>query len=298
MTSKGRGANYLRAIMIALALLLPSLSLIVLGSLWLWEKGYLLYWGAGALALTVGSYLYEAWLLRGPEGTAGSSTPARSSDQVADDPSWSPLEVEAWSAVEALAVASDPSQLTSRDAIVDLGIRTIEAVAKTMHPQDKTPLWRFTVPEALALMQRICSDLRPFVAHNIPLGDQLTVGQVLRIYRWRSVVDFAGQAYDLWRLVRLLNPVAAAASEARERLTRNVYLGVRDQLARRLTQGFVRQVGRAAIDLYSGRLKTSDDEADIIPPNQLNQRPAKSTWSKLWSQTKGAVRSTYRSLRS
>lgn len=257
MTPKRPAATYLRAAMIALALFLPALSLIPLGSLWLWERGYLLYWVVAALTLTVSSFLIELWLVRRASTRPGESgTRTLSADSGA---AWTPREAKALAAVETVVNDTDPTLLTSREAVLDLGLRTIETVARSIHPDEKDPLWRFTVPEALALVEKVSRDLRPFVADNIPLGDQLTVAQVLKIYRWRSAVDVASQAYDLWRIVRLLNPVAAVSNEARERLTRKLYTGVRDELAGRLTRGYVTEVGRAAIDLYGGRLRVSSE---------------------------------------
>jgi len=257
MTPRRPAAAYLRTAMIALALLLPTLSLILLGSLWLWERGYLLYWAAAALAVSVSSFLFESWLVRKaarPPGVVNALQKPANSDHA-----WTPREAKALIAVETLASESDPALLTSREAVLDLGLRTIDAVARSIHPDENDPLWRFTVPEVLALVEKVSRDLRPFVVDNIPLGDQLTVAQVLKIYRWRSVVDVAGQAYDLWRIVRLLNPVAAVTTEAREQLTRKLYTGVRDELAGRLTRGYVREVGRAAIELYGGRLRVSSE---------------------------------------
>ena len=253
MRPKRKAAGYLRAAMIAVAVFLPALSLIPLGSLWLWEKGYLFYWVVAALGLSVSSFLIEMWLVR------GAKNPAREAALSPSDEAWTPREAAAWTAVLALTAEADPEQLIDRDSIVNLGLRTIETVARSIHPQDQDPLWKFTVPEALALVERVARDLRPFVADNIPLGDQLTVAQVIKIYRWRSVIDVANQAYDLWRIIRLVNPAAAITTEARERITKKLYDGVRGELAGRLTQGFVKEVGRAAIDLYGGRLRISGE---------------------------------------
>lgn len=251
MSQRRNATTYLRGAMIAVALVLPALSLISLGSLWLWEKGYLLTWVVAAFAVSGIGYLGELWLVR------WAKAPERAVAADHADQGFTPREAAAWKDVEALASATDPATLTNRDAVLDLGQRTIETVARAIHPDDKDPLWRFTVPEALALIERVSRDLGPFVADNVPLGDQLTIAQVIQIYRWRGVVDAASQAYDLWRLVRLLNPVAAITTEARERLTKKLYTGARDELARRLTRGFVTEVGRAAIDLYGGRLRVS-----------------------------------------
>ena len=293
MKRPAKAPSYLRTLMVVLALMLPALSLLPLGSLWLWERGYLLYWIAIALVITVSTFLIELWLVSAPQQPA-QETPRAEPHKSAGDQSLPDREKAAWAAVEALAAAAVPSKFVNRDAFLDLGIQTIEAVAKCMHPTDSNPLWRFTVPEALALVERVSHELRPFVVDNIPLGDQMTVGQVMKIYRWRSVFDVAEKAYDLWRIVRLINPVTAVASEARERLTKNLYSGVRDQLAHRLIGGYVREVGRAAIDLYSGRLRVIDVAPLPASDGTTPKPPPSWTWKKLWSQTKGGVGATTR----
>ncbi len=258
MKRERKAVVYLRSAMIFLALLLPAFSLIPLGSLWLWERGYLLYWVIAALALAIVSYLAERWFVRDVEPAAALDPSVHVGAAGGD----TPLEGRAWEAVERIANSADPGKLVSRDAFLDLGLQTIEAVARSMHPQDDEPLWRFTVPEALALIERISRELRPFVVDNIPLGERLTVGQVMKFYRFRSAIDVAEQVYDLWRVIRVLNPITAATSEARERLTKRLYSGLRDELASRLTKGYVREVGRAAIDLYGGRLRVSTEDLD------------------------------------
>jgi predicted GTPase len=237
-----------------LALLLPMLSLLPLGWLWLWERGYALYWLAAAFSISVIAFLVQFLALRG-----GWRSTALTDDVAPKpgDPGWTMREQAAWAAVEAIAVGVVPAELTDRDKVLNLGLRTIEAVARQIHPQDSNPLWKFTVPEALALVERVSADLRPFVIDNVPLGDQLTVGQVLNAYRWRSAIGFAEKAYDIWRLVRLINPVTAAAQEAREQITKHLYATVRDELTKQLARAYVRNVGRAAIDLYGGRLRVS-----------------------------------------
>jgi uncharacterized protein len=253
---RGTALVYLRGAMIFLALLLPLLSLLPLGWLWLWQHGYALYWLAAAFAISACAYLVQVYVLRRTVAQTPISETSAEAAALAD-PGWTAREQAAWAAVESIAAGVRPDALTDRDKVLNLGLRTIEAVARQIHPEDRNPLWKFTIPEALALIERVSADLRPFVIDNIPLGDQLTVGQVLKIYGWRSAIGLAEKAYDIWRLVRLVNPVTAAAQEAREQITKHLYATVRDQLARQLARGYVREVGRAAIDLYGGRLKVS-----------------------------------------
>ena len=58
-------------------------------------------------------------------------------------------------------------------------------------------------------------------------------------------------------------PRSAATQELRERFTRQIYEAGREHLARRPgARAFVKEVGRAAIDLYGGSLRvTSADSA-------------------------------------
>jgi predicted GTPase len=260
VAAKGKAFLYLRGAMIFLALLLPMVSLMPLGWLWLWQRGYALYWLAAAFSLAIIGYVAQVMTLRRTLRESPDPVPDTVADKVEADPSWTAREQAAWIAVEAIAANVRPAELTDRDRVLNLGMRTIEAVARQIHPQDRNPLWKFTIPEALALIERVSADMRPFVVANIPLGDQLTVGQVLKIYGWRSAIGFAEKAYDIWRLVRLVNPVTAAAQEAREQITKHLYANVRDQLARQLARAYVREVGRAAIDLYGGRLRVTQAE--------------------------------------
>ncbi len=62
--------------------------------------------------------------------------------------------------------------------------------------------------------------------------------------------------------MRLLNPVSAATQELRERFTRQIYDMGREHLARRLARAYVKEVGRAAIDLYGGNLRVTAAQLD------------------------------------
>ena len=65
--------GYSRAILLAVALLLPAASLIPLGSLWLWEHGYVIHWAVGTCLAVTGVY----YLQRRLTGAAGGCTRKR-----------------------------------------------------------------------------------------------------------------------------------------------------------------------------------------------------------------------------
>ena len=187
MSRQTRALSYLRAAMVITALALPLVSLVLLGSFWLWQHGYILYWAVAACVVTVSAYAAERWILR----DAVKRTRPPEDPQNAPDPLWNARETGAWEAVVHIIETLEPSKIDSRDAVLALGTRTVDAVAKQMHPGEKDPLWKFTVPEALALIERVSSELGPLVRESIPLGDRLTVGQLLTIYRWRSIIGVA-----------------------------------------------------------------------------------------------------------
>lgn len=262
-----RAKHYMRILMLLIALTLPLLSLAVLGSVWLWQNGYLLAWALGALIATTAAFSIERWLLRDAFASASSAADGGMGIGVSATAFSDKREMAAWQAVQALADETPPQTIDSRDALIDLGKRTVETVARQMHPEDKDPVLKFTVPEMLILIERVSGKLAPFVRENVPLGDRLTVSQFLAIYRWRGVLDFADKAYDIWRIVRIMNPATAVANELREKVTRQLYDWGRKELARRMTTAYIREVGRASIDLYSGRLRGNEMRATQVPPD-------------------------------
>ena len=266
MAKQRNAVFYFRLAMGLVALLLPIVSLSLLGSLWLWQHGFVIYWALGACLVTLLVYVIERWFFR--VDLSDETLVARSVKDPKDaaDPAWSVREAAAWAAVLEVAGQVRPLEIDSRDDVMDLGVKSIEAVAKSMHPGEEHALWKFTLPEALALTERVSHQLAAFVSESIPLGDRMTVGQLLRVYRWRGAINVAEQAYDLWRIIRLMNPAAAATQEIREQLTKRAYDWGREELARKMARAYVREVGRAAIDLYSGRMRMPE----FVPTPAVN----------------------------
>jgi uncharacterized protein len=253
VTGHKQDPGYPRLVLLAIALLLPAASLIPLGSLWLWEHGYVVYWAIGTCIVAAAAFQLQKRLI----------TPVRPppADEVPNSGNgdWTPSQEQAWDDVKRLAAEVDVERITSRDAALNLALETIEVVARRLHPERGEPLLQFTVPEALAVVERASANLRRFLADSFPLSDRITVAQLMWLYRWRGALDMVEKGYDLWRVVRLLNPMAAATQELRERFTRQLYDMGRAHLAGRLARAFVREVGRAAIDLYGGTLRVTSE---------------------------------------
>jgi predicted GTPase len=257
VTAPKKSRGYSRLVLLAVALLLPAISLIPLGSLWLWQHGYILYWALAA-CVVIGVVYYLQKRLIVPLPPSPDQDHADGEDR--GDDAWTPRQAQAWDDVTGLASKVKAERITSRDAALNLALETIEVVARRLHPERRDPLLQFTVPEALAVIERASGNLRAFLVGSFPLGDRITVAQVMWLYRWRGALHLAEKGYDLWRIVRLLNPVAAATQELRERFTRQLYEAGREHLAGRLARAFVKEVGRAAIDLYGGNLRVTAEQ--------------------------------------
>ena len=266
--TKRRQLRSIASIMaLATALLLPSLSLVPLGGIWLWQNGWLLHWAAGAALVVSTVYAIERWFLR---HLAEPRTINHGAVGGAPAPGLTPAENSAWEAVQEVAAGIDAERLDSRDAVLELGRATIEAVARRLHPEVAEPVWQFTLPEALAIAERVSRRMGKFVETSLPLSDRLTVAQVLALYRWRGAIGVAERAYDVWRLIRIANPMTAATQELRERLARQMLAWGQTHVTERLARAYVEEVGRAAIDLYGGRLKSRRD-ADLAPGEPTSQ---------------------------
>jgi predicted GTPase len=257
VTQQSKSATHLRLALLAVALVLPTVSLVLFGSLWLWQHGYILYWGIGTCIAVAGAfYLQRRLMVPLPER----EVQALQKDAEPGDRGWTPRQEEAWTDVMALASKVPAERMVSRDGVVNLGLETVELVARRLHPERTDPLLQFTVPEALAVIERTSEGLRHFIVTSFPLGDRITVAQLMWLYRWRGAVNLAEKGYQLWRVVRLLNPLAAATQEVRERFTRQIYEMGREHLAGRVARAYVKEVGRAAIDLYGGTLRVTGDQ--------------------------------------
>lgn len=265
-----------RLILASAALVLPTLSLVPFGGLYLWEKGYLLAWALFAFVLTSAVFLLNLWLARTPPASISQpldATPV--GDAAIPDPSWSPAERRAWSDVTALAARVDIERLESPQSFIGLAAETIEVVARRLHPDKHDSVWQFTVPEAMTITEQVSRRLNSFAYTHVPFGDRLTLAQIRAIYGWRGAMDYAEKAYDVWRLVRMINPATALTHEARERLSRALVTWGREHITRRIAEAYIEEVGRAAIDLYGGRLRsgaapsaeeTEHAEPQLTPP--------------------------------
>lgn len=266
------GIAYLRAALIASGLVIPTLSLIPFGSIWLWQHGYLVHWAIAVFATTSAAWLIQRLVLPKDEAAAEAIP---EDTKPGNKTARTPIEERAWQEVRKLAASTSPDALTTREGALAVAVSVVEQVAKVMRPGTADPFWHFTAPEMLAVVEQVSRRLRTFIDETVPLGDRLTIAQAIQLYRWRGLVEAAQTAHDIWRLIRLLNPLTAITHEVRERLSGQLLRWGKEHVARRIVEVYVEEVGLAAIDLYSGRLRAVAPLAREDEKGASNPRPAR-----------------------
>lgn len=227
--------------------LLPVLLIFALGLHWLWQADTRWYWIAAFAVSMLAGYALQALLARRQRRLLDEAV-------TGPNPDWPPAADEVWQRVEALADGIEPDEWPLDDAtrLVALGRRALETVARAYHPHAERPLLELTVPHTLLIIERASRDLREDISGHVPFSHRLTIGDVLRMRRWKA---FAERLVDVYRAGRLVvNPLQALIGEAKKHLLGRSFGLARVELHRWLLRSFVRKVGYYAIDLYSGRL--------------------------------------------
>ncbi|HOW62681.1 MAG TPA: 50S ribosome-binding GTPase [Candidatus Contendobacter sp.] len=237
---------------------LPVAALVPLGIFWLWRAEALPWWLLAMVLCSAAGYgLQRRLLQRDRDLLAGAAT--------GPDSHWPPQADGAWAAVERLAEEANPEDwpLDEGGRLWTLGRNTLDAVARYYHPQQERPLLELTVPHTLLIIERASRDLRATITDHIPLSHRLTLGDLLRAWRWKDAAERWLNVYRAGRLV--VNPADALLSEVWGHLRGQAYSQAWTETQRWLLREYVRKVGYYAIELYSGRLTLADAEPTAVP---------------------------------
>ena len=257
-----RPRRYWPEILLFLAVALPWLSLLVLGIVWLWQGGHVWLWAIGAALLAL-----LAWpLARSVRRRANAEARLALGDLAEPSAGWNVVERDAWTDVLAIADATAPFSFIEIEPLIGKARETIEAVARRFHPEAHTAWAQFSLPEALLLAERLSRDVRREALRHIPGVRAMRLSHLLWAQRQSERYGAVAQTgwrvgFGLWRVVRaVLNPLQAAGQETSGMFVEKTASVLSYRLRAYATRLLVLEIGRAAIDLYSGRLALSDDE--------------------------------------
>ena len=179
---------------------------------------------------------------------------------------WYAVERDAWAEVLAIADATAPFSFTATEPLVAKARDIVEAVAHRFHPETHMAWARFSLPEFLLLTERLSRDVRREALRHIPAVRAMRLSHLLWVHRQNERYGAVAQTgwrmgFGLWRVIRAaLNPLQAAGHETSGLFLENTTRVLSYRLRAYATRLLVLEIGRAAIDLYSGRLALSDQD--------------------------------------
>jgi len=263
---------------LGLVVVVPALSLMLAGLIWLWRDGTLLFVVVGWLAVTLIGYalfvagpgrraskaLQEAAVTgddldqdKAPADTDADTTlPPR----LATGTDWSPRDrevfLDACRRIETL-IEDD----TDWQRLRELAMQVAAFVSVAYHGEQRDTRLRFTLPEALLLVQTVSERYRELVLTHVPFADRIRLSTLATVAENRGTIkQGASWLNTVRRGGRLINPVAAVVGELRDQFTGRVFSSVSRTLQRDLMRLLLQEIAQVAIDLYSGRLRVADRE--------------------------------------
>ena len=243
-----------REVLIVALLLLPLLSLLPLGFLWLWQTHGTLIWAASLLVCVLIAW-FLVWLRRHDAPVA---PPAMTGD---GDPAWGPRELAVWETVNRMARDTPAIDFSSEEEALGLCSRTLETVAGALHPDTKYALTRFTVPEALLAIEQVSRSLRADLLKRVPFIQKIRVSDARWLIDQRRHWPWVEKAWAVARVLRLATgPLAAIQGEARSAIWEHLKEHGVSNIASAATRTLILETGRAAVNLYGGRFYLSPEQ--------------------------------------
>jgi hypothetical protein len=239
---------------LAILLIGPFLAYIGFGTLWLFEKGWLL---PAVIAWIVAGGLFAILAAR---WTTSVRTVMPPLDWDAPR-TFSPLDREAWKIVQDEAQESEKLSMESLiegDRYVDTGRDLLKNLAAHYHPDSAHPLDEVPVVELLTALELAAEDLAR-LTRQVPGGDLITLSH------WRRAIQMAGyisKANDLYALVSpFLNPLSGLTRiGTRELIVKPAWKNMQQNVLRWFFQAYVNRLGVHLIELFSGRLAIGADQ--------------------------------------
>ena len=254
--------RYWPELLLVMAVALPWLCLLALGMVWLWQGGHVWAWAIAAAALAL-----LAWpLSRLVRQRANAEARVALGDIAEPERGWNVIEREAWDDVLAIADATAPFDFTEIEPLLDErpgdrrgGLPPLSS-AGTQRLGALQPA-RGPAAHRAALARRAPRGAAPHPRDQGVAAQPPSLDAAADRTLWRGRGAGWRVGFGLWRLLRaVLNPVQAVGQETSGLFVEKTASVLSYRLRAYATRMFVLEVGRAAIDLYSGRLALSDEE--------------------------------------
>jgi len=271
---------------------LPVLTLVVFGLIKLWQNQWLIPVSMLWLVSTLTGYLlYRYWpshwrfgKSKGKHNKNGLAT-TEQADNARDEwleplpvrleerSDWTTIDRRVWmrcvQTIEEVLKESPNWQ-----AMPDLGLTLLgnvsenyrieksgKAASTLLGTPDSNNTYSFTLPEVLLVLSVTSSRYRHLLLAHVPFADRIKVSALLSLHaRQDQIIQGAGWLNTLRRTARFVNPVAALTAELRDQFTNRIFTNFSDKVQHDLKRLLLQEVAQVGMDLYSGRLKSSEEE--------------------------------------
>ena len=226
----------------------PVLAYIGFGTLWLYQRGWLLVVGSLWVASgVVFSLLAARW--------TKSQRPVLPPIDWDAPATFTQTDRDAWAIVEEEAEkgeAQSLEKLTEFDVYIDTGKHLARKLAAHYHPLSDAPIDHVPVVDLLTALELAAEDLS-HLSRQVPGGDMVTPAH------WRKAVQVAGyfqRANDIYSyLLPIFSPVTGLARlGAQQWMVKPAWRNMQQNLLHWFFRAYVNRLGVHLIELYSGRL--------------------------------------------
>ena len=243
-----------QSLIVSIIVFLPWLSLLGFGLWFLWEQGWVLAWLGILAGTSFLGVLFTNYLRRRQAETFAQKTSAQPSA------TWLENDHQAWQEVTEIATALNPADYPLNNTLphhlLDLGLCVIETVASHYYPHVEDPVLEVPLPYLLKTIELVNRDLRRLVVDYLPFSHVLTLNDFRKAPRLFNTAAHLHNAYRMGML--FLNPANAIVNELKQLFMGKITQYPKEELQRWFLQNFAKEVGRYAIDLYSGALTLED----------------------------------------
>ena len=274
-----RGTTRSAAWYVALVVLLPLLSLSILGMAFLWQNDQLLLVLAVWLGVTLVGYAafvmlpqrrYTHHPSNAPDQSATNDVAEQLPENLDEAQDWTEQDRAVWRQL-CVTIESRLAQDLPWQSLPDESLLLLSAVSARYNPRfapaadaakGSTGLeYRFTLPEALLVLSVASERYRKVILQHIPFAESVTVASLVTLYTRQQNIQTGYKWFNnVRRTLRLVNPLAAAIGELRDQFTNRVFDHLSVNVQRDLKRLLLQEVVQVGIDLYSGKLKTSANE--------------------------------------
>ena len=257
MTTRTK-AGWLFALAVVL-IAMPYVLVFGIGSLWMWQRGWIWLWAVGTGVPTLVGVALLEWSRR------------LMFPQAVKWPQPSPASTAAGqAAMRAVAEISQRLQrenppLDEPDALEKMAtgamLEVLKAVARQFRPDDQQPVLQVPVAHVAAVVELVARDFRRTFAEKVPWGKSVTLGRLLW-WKEKGEIGWRASTY-LWQLNRIrrmvTRPASALVQELQDHVGQNVATQSIDGLKRWAIDYCVQKAGHYAIQLYSGGFVLDDE---------------------------------------